>query len=410
MLVSLGLTEHMKRISAIFFIFFISACEFIAPQAHFKFALPINDHSYAYSAKHLKLFLEENGVSMEIIMAKDAAEANRMVAEGKADLTFVMNHSLYISETIGTKAGNLRTILPVYDRLFFLFAKDSIQPGVRTQDLLKNQKIAVSSLEGEAANNLKHLFASAKMEGVKIVQFDSTASFVHFWGHYYGSKYMEFHEKGWHGVSLDQDWIKFTDLSYQALIPFEIPALPGVEGSTDIQTLSVQTLLICNAEIHDKAIYLLAKLLCQRKVELVAHDNIYRSISENFDQSILLYPLHLGTDAYFRRDQPSFFERYSESIGLFLSVCAVLYGAFQTIRNRLLQKRKENIDKYFTDFVEIRGNRAASRAETLEKLTSLLQRAIVQVTTEKLAIMDFHIFSMLVQQEITILKSFNETK
>lgn len=396
----------MKKTIAILFLFLLTSCEFIAPQAHFKFALPGNDHSYAYSAKHLKSFLEENGVTLDIIPVKDAVEANRMVAEGKADLTFVMNHSIYIPDTLGSKAGSLRTVLPLYDRLLFLFSKDPVPPGITINHLLKNQKIAVSSYEGEAYNNLEHLFESARMSDVGITQFDSTAKFVHFWGHYYGSKYMEFLKRGWHGVSLDDDWVRFLDLSYQALIPFDLPALPGVENSTDIKTLSVQTLLVCNSDLQEKAIYLLSKLICQHKVELVSHDNMYRSIKENFDQSILLYPLHEGTDAYFRREQPTFFERYSEAIGLFLSICAVCYGAVQTIRNRILQKRKERIDQYFVQFVEIRGNHNVRREDTIEKLTELLQHAIVQVTNEKLEIMDFHIFSMLVQQEIAILKSF----
>lgn len=400
----------MKRAIVILLLFVSSSCEFIAPQAHFKFALPGNDHSYAYSAKHLKSFLEENGVTMEIIPVKDAVEANRMVAEGKADLTFVMNHSIYIPDTLGSRAGALRTVLPLYDRLLFLFAKDPVPPGTTINHLLKNQKIAVSSFDGEASNNLEHLFESANMTDVQIVQFDSTAKFAHFWGHYYGSKYMDFHNRGWHSVSLDEDWIKFIDLSYQALIPFELPAMPGVEGSSDIKTLSVQTLLVCNSDIHDKAIYLLSKLIFQHKVELVAHDNMYRSIKEDFDQSILLYPLHEGTDAYFRREQPSFFERYSESIGLFLSVCAVLYGAIQAIRNRLIHQRKERIDRYFLDFVAIRSDRNADKEESINRLTELLQRALIQVTNNKLEIMDFHIFSMLVQQEIAILKSFVASK
>lgn len=263
----------------------------------------------------------------------------------------------------------------------------------------------MSSLEGETFNDLTHLLESAKMEDVQIMEEDTTTDFVHFWGTYYGPKYMRFLNKGWHAVSFDPDWIKFVDLSYQALIPFELPAVPGIEGSSDIQTLSVQTLLVCNADIHDKAIYLISKLFYQRKVELVAHDNMYRSISENFDQSILLYPLHEGTDAYLRREQPTFFERYSESIGLFLSICAVLYGAAQAIRNRVIKRKKEQIDQYFLQFVDIRSNQGADKEETINKLTGLLQRAIVQVTNGKLEIMDFHIFSMLVQQEIAILKS-----
>ena len=110
----------------IFAIIGISGCDLVAPKKSFKLAIPEKDYSYNYSSKHLKEFLEINGFKIDIILADNAIEANRMVATGEADLTFVMDHSSFIPEAIGANAGNLRTIVPLFQRLFFLFSKTKL--------------------------------------------------------------------------------------------------------------------------------------------------------------------------------------------------------------------------------------------------------------------------------------------
>lgn len=133
-------------------------------------------------------------------------------------------------------------------------------------------------------------------------------------------------------------------------------------------------------------------------------DLMYRAIDESFDQKALLYPLHEGTLSYLRRDQPTFFERYADTIALVLSIFAVLYGALQTIRNTLARRKKEQVDLYFLDFLEIRSDKTMGVEQKVKKLDGLFQRAVEQMTNEKLEKSDFHILSRLIQQELTMLK------
>ena len=100
-----------------------SGCDFISPKSSFRLAVPEKDYSYNYSAKHLKEFLEKGGFEIELVFADNAIDANRMVATQEADMTFAMDHSAFIPEAIGSDAGKLRTIAPIYQRLFFLFSK-----------------------------------------------------------------------------------------------------------------------------------------------------------------------------------------------------------------------------------------------------------------------------------------------
>jgi hypothetical protein len=132
-------------------------------------------------------------------------------------------------------------------------------------------------------------------------------------------------------------------------------------------------------------------------------DIMYRSIDESFAQNSLLYPLHEGTVSFLSRNQPTFFERYADTIALVLSVLAVAYATGQTIRNRIAKKKKDRIDMYFLDFLEIRSDKSTDTGEKVRKLDQLFQRAVEQMTNEKLEKSDFHILSRLIQQELTII-------
>jgi hypothetical protein len=131
---------------------------------------------------------------------------------------------------------------------------------------------------------------------------------------------------------------------------------------------------------------------------------MYNSINEGFNKETLLFPLHQGTFSYLLRDQPTFFERYAESLALGLSILAVLYSAVQAVQARLRRNQKERIDVYFLEFLEIRSNKTVALEERVKKLDELFQRAVIQMTNEKLDKGDFHILSRLIQQDLTMMR------
>ncbi len=377
----------------------LQGCDYLYPSKKFKLAIPETDYSYDYSASHLQDYLLSGGFSIEIIKAKNATEANRMVAEGKADLTFIMNHSTYIPEVIGTESGQLRTILPLFPRLFFMFSKDSLT-GAPPRIALKNKKIGVEIMGGETSTDLERLLDAAKIEDAVIVNKEEDPDYMHFWGTYYGERATDLIEKGWSEVSLQEDLIGYVELTEPVLRRFTLPAIPGVEHSTNLHTIKTQTLLVGNGSLGDKSIYHLVNFIVKNKLKLMAYDKMYRDINESFDTSLLLYPLHEGTDAYLHRDMPSFFERYAEVIAMVFSLGALFYGIIQGIRTQIIRRRKERIDFYFLEFLEIKSNENISVKELSSRLDQLHSKALYQMTEEKLDKGDFHIFSRLVQQEL----------
>jgi len=126
------------------------------------------------------------------------------------------------------------------------------------------------------------------------------------------------------------------------------------------------------------------------------------TLNESVNQASFLYPMHRGSGAYLRRGQPTFFERYAELMAYAFSIGAVLFGALQAIRRRIMARKKERIDQYFLDYLDIRS-RTIKDPEKHALLDELLKRAMIQMTSEKLDKLDFYILSRILQQEMLTL-------
>ncbi|MCA4900213.1 MAG: ABC transporter substrate-binding protein [Bacteroidota bacterium] len=388
----------------IFLTMLLHSCDIYAPKRAYTLVVPDHDYFYNYVTGQIVPFFQENGIAVKVLTAASVVEANRMVARGEADLCFVNNHSIPVPEEIGVEAGRLRTLLPITTRLFFAFTRSPQAGTIAARKLFEGKKIGLEVLGGEAEFNLERMLNISKITGSKLVGYDDAPDVIVFWGTFYGKRASQFIAEGWHPVSFDQTWVDFIALNNPALRPFKLPAIPGDEQSIEINTLATDVLLSTHSSIGENAIYELCDLIFGNKLALLHKDLMYQGIRESFDQQYLLYPLHEGTASYLRRDQPSFFERYADTIALVLSIIAVLYGGIQAVRNKIAKRKKDQVDSYLLDFLDIRQNRELANEDKIKNLDLLFKKALEQMTNEKLEKADFHILSRLIQQEVTILK------
>lgn len=385
----------------------VIGCDLAKPQKRFRLAVSEGDYFYNRMAYHLEPFLEKYGYEIEIAKATTSIDANRMVSIGEADLAFINNHSYSISQTEEVQVGRLRTITPLATRIFLAFSKNPLSDTATAKELFENKRVGIELLNGEAHANMERLFNRTKINGVKIVQFEDNADVIVFWGTLYGERAVKVINEGWHPFTFQQNWIEFLTINDNALRPFTLPKVPGDDRFIRINTIATEAILVGNSDLGENAIYELAQVIFEHRLDLMKSDLMYRTIDESFDQKALLFPLHGGTVSFLSRNQPTFFERYSDVIALVLSIIAVLYGAIQAIRNSLARRKKEQVDKYFLDFLEIRSDKSKPLDQKVKNLDGLFQRAVEQMTNEKLEKSDFHIISRLIQQELTMLK-FND--
>lgn len=385
--------------------FLPTSCDIFTPQRTFRFAVPKSDYFYNLIASQLRPALTSSGYRVDIVEAANGIEANRLVARGEADLALSFNHSIIMANELGPEAANIRTVFPLVSSVLFAFSRTPFADSTTAKELFGGKRIGIQMLQGETQASFDRMMSLSEISGYTFVGMDDSPDVVVYWGTFFGKRSKKYLQEGWHPYSFCDNWLKFQALNEPALAQVTLPSIPGNPKSKVLNTLSSQVLLVTNGSVGENAIYQLTSLMMQKKLELVHTDMMYRTISENIDTENLLYPLHEGTNAYLRRDEPTFLERYADAIALVLSFLAVLYGAFQAISAKLARLKKEQLDRYFLDFMDIRSKHPSDREQQVEELDALFQRAVKQMTNEKLEKADFHILSRLIQQEIANLRA-----
>ncbi|MBL7848843.1 MAG: hypothetical protein JNL40_15350 [Cyclobacteriaceae bacterium] len=107
--------------------FIPTSCDIISPQRTFRFAVP-SDYYYNLITSQLTPILTANGYRIETVQASSGIEANRLVANGQADLTLAFNHSIIMAHELGPDVGKVRTVFPLVSSVLFAFSKTPVTP------------------------------------------------------------------------------------------------------------------------------------------------------------------------------------------------------------------------------------------------------------------------------------------
>ena len=127
---------------------------------------------------------------------------------------------------------------------------------------------------------------------------------------------------------------------------------------------------------------------------------LFSSMRTDFDPLDLNFPLHSGARRYFERNEPSFIERYAETINMLAYVAALVLTAFLAAARWRAQRKKDRIDTFYSRAMAIRERAADEDSATLEQeLRELEREAFESLINEKLAANEsFRIFTDLMQR------------
>jgi hypothetical protein len=191
-----------------------------------------------------------------------------------------------------------------------------------------------------------------------------------------------------------------TGLSF--LVPgmdlMEIPArtYPIAGNEKDVLTLSVDTLLVTRKDVSVELIYLLTKTLFEHKPRFMAiAPSLFSAVNTSFDHMDLNFPLHPGARRYLERNEPSFLERYAETINMLVYVVFLLITGFLTAARWNAHRKKDRIDSFYTRAFAIRKQAQSGNCRELKKqLFELEDEAFASLINEKLAANEsFRIFT-----------------
>jgi len=141
--------------------------------------------------------------------------------------------------------------------------------------------------------------------------------------------------------------------------------------------------LISNKNLDDEIAYDLVRDIIRAQPELIRHNSNFFEMREDFDSRYLNYQIHPAAMNYFERDEPGFFERYAELGGVMFSMFVVFMTLMVTLNRIVKRRKKDRIDVYYLEVLEIRKNENYQQA--MEQLMALETKALEQLVDEKLA-------------------------
>jgi TRAP transporter TAXI family solute receptor len=123
----------------------------------------------------------------------------------------------------------------------------------------------------------------------------------------------------------------------------------GSQPAEPIGTISVKALLVARADLDEDLVREITASLFAAKVRLSEREKLLSRLSERFDPADSPFPPHPGAERYYRRDEPSFVQKYNDQIGLAFTLGALIWSAFTALRAWRQRSRKGRIEDYYSD-------------------------------------------------------------
>lgn len=398
-----GLNKYKSRscrlslrlwIPAVAALFLLSTCEKEAP---LRIVMEENDSNYRQAVDLLEETLTNAGFQVELVSTRTAIEGAGLVARGEADFSLIMDQT-DLEPQLGPDIYRLRTIMPFFQRVVFILYAPYIENEENFFALASARKVYAGVEGGEKYNSFLRFTDYAGFSDFKITQDSTEADILFFWGDTNAEQADALVRQGWKIFGLNDLSRNAICMRLGKLSSIDLPPTPYMPQDQPIRTISSNVLLITSDRLGEQEIYAFTRALFAAKPRMAAKNPIFEHMREDFDILNTPYPIHPGVEAYLRRDEPTFWERYAELIGVGIAILATISGVIQSIRLWIHRRRKERLDTYLIRFAEIK--RQSGQDNKRQELEGILHEALEQLTRERLEKEDFDILARLVYAEL----------
>ena len=360
---------------------------------------------------------EENQWEISVLTGKEynVARNIELVARGEVDFAIT-------TSDMPPNQPDVRTVMPLFPEiLLVLYNKDLGNPKT-LQDLLRGRRVGVGPKElplsqimlqiiedfGISANEFTPVYNPLNQVDVISGEMDVLFTFLglnpqliekHINA---GARFFSFDDVDFFGKGSTIDGYLLTHPERHSFI---IPKTTFERYPEEpVLTLALNVTMITHRDMPSEKVYEFVETVFNKSSYLFRKNKILGFLSTPFDEAKLNFPLHEGTRQYLNRDQPSFMERYANIFALIFSIVLVLGAASGSINRIFRRRKKDRVDVYYQDVMEVASRPSKTQNEKrncLEELQSLKTRAIQQLQNEKLvADESFIIFLKLVHHEI----------
>lgn len=204
-------------------------------------------------------------------------------------------------------------------------------------------------------------------------------------------------------LQLSQPYLQSTNIpkgTYDGRVP--IP-------SSNIATVSVSALLIANAEVDVEVVKAITQVLYEHRNELISLNPRTANIQPPDSILNLGFPVHDGAKAYHNQDNPSFFVRYAEAMGLLLSLIILAASGIWQLRQWLIGRQKNRADHYNLEILELieQVDHATTLVELQlirQKLFAILKKVVIDLDIDRISPESFQSFTFPWEVAITTIR------
>lgn len=373
----------------------VTACDIQDEELRFH----ILNHDDIDSVALQEIFSQQAGISVALTNSKPGQSALNALQSGETDLALVHRTRPFTT--------GVRAIMPVYKSVLHLLVPDEVVTQTGSRSLAgKRIHIVNNSLAGRRLMEMlaeRQGLSSGDYALLDELQPGATDLVMYLGPIDPGHPFWK--ESGFRLVNAAEDpegdaSLSRTGISF--LMPgmdlMEIPArtYPIAGNEEDILTLSVDTFLVTSKDMPADLIYRLSKTLFEHKPRFMAvAPRLFSAINTDFDQMDLNFPLHPGVRHYLERNEPSFLERYAETINMLVYVVFLLISGFLAAARWNAHRKKDRIDTFYTGAFAIRKQvQPGNSREFKKQLCKLEEEAFASLINEKLAANEsFRIFT-----------------
>jgi uncharacterized protein len=168
--------------------------------------------------------------------------------------------------------------------------------------------------------------------------------------------------------------------------------------SRDVMTVAVDRILVARSDVSPVAIRALTEVMFENRLDLTLRMPLAAAITRPGEGNGLTIPLHEGAMQFFDRDQPSFLERNSNSIGLLLTIAAMVGSGLLALRSWFLARQKNKVDVFNHRLAEL-NLRALETGDQTDldamrtELAAMLADVIAALDTDEVTDEGFQSFS-----------------
>ncbi|MDW3196959.1 MAG: TAXI family TRAP transporter solute-binding subunit [Cytophagales bacterium] len=327
----------------------------------------------------IKTVMERNhNVEIELVNAGGSFANLDSIADGVADIALIENFVPF--------RDDVRTILTFYPKVLHIFYQDNGGPEPQNfEELLYGKRVFIGEKGTGSHLFMEDMFEFFDLDRSKFtiandVFSASTEVLIGF------TDIVELKNlatlKGFKLYSLDQldnygkgSIVDAISLRFPQVHPFVIPET-SYRDITDkpIVTVASDALLIVRAGLRESFAYDLTRTIFNEKQDFInLSPLIYTGLDENFDRTQISFPLHEGARVFLDRDEPGFFERYAELVGVLFSIAIAIVSALISLSKWQTQKKKDRVDIFYRELMEMKNTNFKTSAEGIEKIKGIQQ-------------------------------------